>query len=188
MPLGWSVNPNIALVSAFSIHEDRAEAIRRGQEGFEFFAYALNVLVAQDTIPGRTDIWGDFIAKRGDPTDRLIAAAKEQNFTRAAGIGTPDDMRRHLHGLRDAGVDQIIFMQQAGRNKHSDICASLELFAQKVMPEFKAELAAREQRKAQKLAPYIAAALKRKQRMAPLADHEIPVVRASVKKAVIAAA
>lgn len=188
VPLGWTVNANIALVSAFSIHHDRAEAIRRGQEGFEFFAYALNALVAQDTVPGRTDLWGEFTAKRGDKTDRLIAAANEQNFTRAAGIGTPDDMRRHLGALRDAGVDQIIFMQQAGRNKHKDICESLELFAEAVMPEFKAELAAREAAKAKELAPYIEAALKRKQRMRPLADHEIPVVRASVKKAVIAAA
>jgi alkanesulfonate monooxygenase SsuD/methylene tetrahydromethanopterin reductase-like flavin-dependent oxidoreductase (luciferase family) len=188
VPLGYTVNPNIALVSAFSIHEDRAEAIRRGQEGFEFFAYALNVLVAQDTVPGRTQIWSDFQQKRGDPTDRLIAAAAEQNFTRAAGIGTPDDMRRHLQGLRDAGVDQIIFMQQAGRNRHGDICESLELFARTVMPEFKAETAARESRKAEELAPYIAAALARKTRMRPLAEHEIPVVKASVKKAQIAAA
>jgi alkanesulfonate monooxygenase SsuD/methylene tetrahydromethanopterin reductase-like flavin-dependent oxidoreductase (luciferase family) len=188
VPLGWTVNPNIALVSAFSIHSDRAEAIRRGQEGFEFFAYALNALVAQDTIPGRTNLWNEFVTKRGDKTDRLMAAAKEQNFTRAAGIGTPDDMRRHLAALRDAGVDQIIFMQQAGRNKHKDICDSLELFAQTVMPEFKAELAAREARKAEELAPYIAAALKRKVRMQPLAEQDIPVVKASVQKAQIAAA
>ena len=51
------------------------------------------------------------------------------------------------------------------------------------MPEFKAEAAAREARKAEELAPHVAAALKRKQWMKPLADHEIPVVRASVEKA-----
>jgi hypothetical protein len=33
------------------------------------------------------------------------------------------------------------------------------------------------------LAPFIQAALKRKQWMKPLADHEIPVVKASVAKA-----
>ncbi len=47
VPIGHSVNANIAMVSAFSIHPDRAEAIRRGQEGFEFFGYAINALVAQ---------------------------------------------------------------------------------------------------------------------------------------------
>ncbi|HEX7969908.1 MAG TPA: LLM class flavin-dependent oxidoreductase, partial [Stellaceae bacterium] len=66
VPLGHSVNANIAMVSAFSIHEDRAEAIRRGQEGFEFFGYALNALVAQDSVPGRSRLWPDFQEKRGD--------------------------------------------------------------------------------------------------------------------------
>jgi hypothetical protein len=51
------------------------------------------------------------------------------------------------------------------------------------MPAFKAEAAAREARKAEELAPHIAAALKRKAWMKPLADHEIPVVRASVERA-----
>jgi alkanesulfonate monooxygenase SsuD/methylene tetrahydromethanopterin reductase-like flavin-dependent oxidoreductase (luciferase family) len=188
VPISHVVNPNIALVSAFSVHHDRNEAIRRGQEGFEFFAYALNALVAQDVVPGRTQVWQDFVAKRGDKSDKLIAAAAQQGFVAAGGIGTPDDMRKHLRTIQDTGVDQVIFMQQAGRNKHEHICESLELFSQTVMPEFKAELEERERRKAEQLAPYIEMALKRKQRMRPLDDHEIPVVRAAVKKAVIAAA
>ena len=35
-----------------------------------------------------------------------------------------------------AGVDQVIFLAQAGRTKHEHICESLELFARDVMPEF----------------------------------------------------
>src|SRR5215472_13279683 len=185
VPLGWRVNANIAMVSAFSIHEDRAEAIRRGQEGFEFFGYALNALVAQDTVPGRSRMWQDFQQKRGDKTDRLIAAAAAQNAGQAPGIGTPADMRAHLRGYQEAGVDQIIFLQQAGRNRHQDICEALELFSARVMPDFKAEAEAREAAKAQALAPFIERALARKQRMRPLADEEIPVVRASVAKAQI---
>ena len=56
-------------------------------------------------------------------------------------------------------------------------------FAAEVMPTFKAEAPAREARKAEELAPYIAAALKRKPWMKPLADHEIPVIKASVDRA-----
>ena len=185
VPLGHSVNANIAMVSAFSIHEDRAEAIRRGQEGFEFFGYALNALVAQDSVPGRTRLWPDFQRKRGDKTDQLVAAAAAQNAGQAPGIGTPDDMRRHLADFQAAGIDQIIFLQQAGRNRHDDICAALDLFARDVMPEFKAEAEAREAAKAATLAPHIAAALTRKRRMRPLADDEIPVVKASTAKAQI---
>lgn len=181
-PIGHSVNANIAMVSNFSLHHDREEAIRRGHEGFEFFGYALNALVAHDTVPGRTDIWGDYIKARGNRTQEVIDAARRAEAI-ATGIGTPDDMRAHLRAFQNAGVDQVIFMQQAGRNKHEHICESLELFAKEVMPEFKAEVAAREARKQAELAPYIEAALKRKNWMKPLADHEIPVVQASVKKA-----
>ena len=40
-----------------------------------------------------------------------------------------------------------------------------------------------EAKKAAELAPYIDAALRRKKWMRPLADHEIPVIRASVERA-----
>lgn len=181
-PIGHTVNANIAMVSNFSVHKDRAEAIRRGHEGFEFFGYALNALVAHDTVPGRTDMWGDYLKKRGDRTEEMVAAAAlSENY--ASGIGTPDDMRSHLRAFQASGIDQVIFMQQAGRNRHDHICESLELFAAEVMPEFKAEVTAREEKKARELAPFIEAALARKNWMKPLADDEIPVVRASVAKA-----
>ena len=170
------------MVSNFSLHHDRAEAVRRGHEGFEFFGYALNALVAHDTIPGRTNLWGDYIAKRGARTEEIIDAIKHAERN-ASGIGTPDDMRAHLRAFQASGIDQVIFMQQAGRNKHADICASLELFAAEVMPEFKAEVAAREAKKAAELAPYFEAALKRKNWMKPFADADIPPVKASVAKA-----
>lgn len=181
MPIGHSVNANIAMVSSFSIHHDRAEAIRRGQEGFEFFGYALNALVARDTVPGRTNLWGEYLALRGNRTEELVAAANRA--PQGSGIGTPEDMRLHLKAFQASGVDQVIFMQQAGRNRHDHICQSLELFAAEVMPEFKREAEAREAEKARMLAPYIEAALARKPRMKMLADHEIPVVRASVAAA-----
>jgi alkanesulfonate monooxygenase SsuD/methylene tetrahydromethanopterin reductase-like flavin-dependent oxidoreductase (luciferase family) len=184
VPIGHSVNANIAMVSNFSLHEDRAEAIRRGQVNFEFFAYALNALVAHDTVPGRTDLWGEYMARREAMTDEKIASmAYAQDYV--SGIGTPDDMIRHIREFETAGVDQIIFLQQAGRNPHEQICESLRLFADRVQPEFKARAVAREARKAEELAPYIDTALARKPRMAELADDEIPVVRASVKQAQI---
>ncbi len=181
-PIGHTVNANIAMVSNFSIHHDRAEAIRRGHEGFEFFGYALNALVAHDTVPGRTNLWNEYLAQRGDRTEQVIAEAAAHGAP-STGIGTPDDMRRHLKAFEESGIDQVIFMQQAGRNRHDHICQSLELFAAEVMPEFKARVAAREARKAEQLAPYVEAALARKTWMKPLADDDIPVVRASVAKA-----
>jgi alkanesulfonate monooxygenase SsuD/methylene tetrahydromethanopterin reductase-like flavin-dependent oxidoreductase (luciferase family) len=183
VPLGHSVNANLAMVSSFSIHRDRAEAIRRGHEGFEFFGYALNALVAHDTVPGRTNLWGEYLERRGNRTEEFVA----QNVvgTRSSGIGTPQDMRAHLEGFQEAGVDQVIFLQQAGRNRHAHICESLELFASDVMPTFKADVEAREARKRAELEPYVQAALARKNWMKPLAPEEIPIVRASVAQAQI---
>ena len=136
VPIGRTVNASIAMVSSFSIHRERAEAIRRGHEGFEFFSYAMNALVARDTVPGRTDMWGDYLKKRGNRTEEIIA--NTAMGPQSSGIGTPEDMRAHLTGFQAAGVDQVIFLQQAGRNRHEHICESLELFAADVMPGFKA--------------------------------------------------
>lgn len=183
VPLGWSVNANLAMVSAFSMHEDRAEAIRRGQDNFEFFRYSQQKLVAEDFVPGYSNMWEEFLEKRGDASDRLIQAALARAEYDGAGIGTPDDMRQHLLRFQEAGVDQVIFLQQAGRNSNANICESLELFAEQVMPEFTKDVAEREARKAEALAPYIEAALARKRYMQPLAEHEVPVVKASVKAA-----
>src|SRR5215470_17039866 len=101
VPLGHTVNANLAMVSSFSVHHDRAEAIHRGHEGFEFFGYALNALVARDTVPGRTNMWADYLKARGNRTKEIIAAAG--SGPQAAGIGTPDDMRAHLKAFQGAG-------------------------------------------------------------------------------------
>ncbi len=188
VPIGHSVNANIAMVTGFSVHPDREEAIRRGQEHFEFFGYALNALVATDTVPGRTDLWGDFQRQRGNRrTEEIVKAALGAGGDYASGIGTPDDMRRHLRSFEEVGVDQVIFMQQCGKNRHAEICESLELFGREVLPEFAEKEAEREARKQERLAPFVEAALARKPAMQPLADDEIPAVRASVKHAVTSA-
>lgn len=169
VPLGHSVNANIALVAGFSLHRDAAEARRRGIEGFAFFRYAINALVANDTRPGRTRLWEEYeeIRDRDLPT---IAAP---------GIGTPAELSKFLHEFQDAGVDQVIFLQQGGRNRHDYICEGLELFGSDVLPRFLPERDAREARKARELAPYIEQALSRKKWMKALGEDEIPVVKAT---------
>jgi alkanesulfonate monooxygenase SsuD/methylene tetrahydromethanopterin reductase-like flavin-dependent oxidoreductase (luciferase family) len=188
VPLGYSVNANIAMVSAFSLNADPDEAARRGQEGFEFFRFAISGLVVNDTVPGRSRLWEEFQSERNSGGIEAIYASTENlasAFQRSPGIGTPADFRAHVRTFAAAGVDQIILLQQAGRNRHEHICASLELLAAEVLPECKEEARLREGRKAEELAPYIARALARKRVRAPLAEADIPVVRASVAKPVV---
>ena len=143
-----------------------AEAIRRGQEGFEFFGYALNALVAHDTVPGRSDLWERVPGAPRAPTatERRIAAADAQGDVARERIGTPGDMphaparlrgrRRRPGDLPAAGRPQPRTTTSASRSS----CSPRE-----VLPEFKAEAAEREARKAEELAPvHRQAALARK--------------------------
>jgi alkanesulfonate monooxygenase SsuD/methylene tetrahydromethanopterin reductase-like flavin-dependent oxidoreductase (luciferase family) len=183
VPVGYSVNANIAMVSAFSLHRDRAEAARRGLEGFEFFRYAISALVTKDTVPGRSRLFEQFQEERGGAmldANPKRAESLESAFQGSRGIGTPEDFRAHALKFEAAGVDQIILLQQAGRNRHAHICESMELLGRDVLPELAQASAERERRKAEELAPYIEKALARKQTMPPIADTDIPVVRASV--------
>lgn len=185
-PIGHFVNANIALVTSFSLHHDRIEAIRRGQEGFEFFTYGVNALVAKDAVPGHSRLWEEFLEQRGERGEELIQLAQTQDpkkFRHAPGVGTPEDFARHLRSLRDVGVDQVILMQQTGKNLHQHIMEALDLFGKEVMPEFQADAEQREARKAEELAPFIEAAMARKECMPPLAESEIPIVRASRPRA-----
>jgi hypothetical protein len=53
-------------------------------------------------------------------------------------IGSPDTIRRKLQKFQSSNIDQVVLLNQAGKNTHEHICESLELFARDVMPEFQA--------------------------------------------------
>ena len=95
-----------------------------------------------------TDVWAEYDERRsaqGFDPDAVVAgrrrAAGRQGRRRrldgpAGCIGTPDQAREYLRRYEEAGVDQVIFVLQAGRNRHEDIMESLELFGREVLPEF----------------------------------------------------
>jgi alkanesulfonate monooxygenase SsuD/methylene tetrahydromethanopterin reductase-like flavin-dependent oxidoreductase (luciferase family) len=168
VPIGHAVNPNVAMVTGFSVHADEQTAIERGLEGFRFFGFALaHHYLFGNHQPGRTDIWQSF---------QQMGSLMPDMGRR--GIGTPGQLRSHLAAFEEAGVDQVIFIQQAGRNRHDHICEALQLFAGRVMPEFHDREDARAKRKAEQLAPFVEAALARKPRLAPLAEDAIPSFQA----------
>jgi hypothetical protein len=153
------------MVCGFSCHADADEARRRGIDGFRFFGYALgHHYIFGEHVPGRTSVWANYEKAR----DLLPVSPG------AGGIGTPDQIAENMRLFEEAGVDQVVFIQQGGMNKHEHICTSLELFASSVMPAFKARHVEREAKKQAELAPYIAAALVRKPRRPALNDNEIP--------------
>lgn len=172
VPIGHTVNPNVAMVTSFSVHPDHDEAVRRGLDGFRFFQFALahHYRFGEHT-PGRTDIWSHYEAVRDTVGLDFLGGG-------TGGIGTPDEVRAHLRRFVDAGVDQTVFIQQGGKNRHDHICEALELFAEEVRPEFAEAEAERQEKKDAELAPHVEAAFERKECLAELADDEIPTVYA----------
>ena len=162
-PLTQRVNPNIAMVSGFSCHDDEEVAIARGLDGLRFFRFGLAHYYHNGSqIPGETDIWQLYKQTPQDPAEGR------------AGIGTPDQVREHLEIMEDAGVDQVVFIQQAGANRHEDICESLELFAERVLPDFKARDATHVAKKNERFAEATERAEGQKPALTSLS--EIPIV------------
>jgi len=179
IPIGHTINPNIAMVTSFGCHKDHDEAVRRMQEGFQFFSYGLgHHYVFGINKPGRTNIWEEFQKNVIKTEGKSILHMKVPPKAETPGIGTPQELTTYLKKFEKTGVDQVTFIQQGGRNKHEHICEALELFASDVMPEFKEREAAREKEKMEELAPYLKEAMKRKKWMAELKDDEIPNVEA----------
>jgi alkanesulfonate monooxygenase SsuD/methylene tetrahydromethanopterin reductase-like flavin-dependent oxidoreductase (luciferase family) len=180
VPIGRAVNAQMACVTPMMVHHDEREAIARGLEGANFFGYSLaHFYIFGQHVPGTTDVWREFEEKRAQmgyspevavalEQERLDAkvAAGGSEFLRGA-VGTPSQVREFLRRYEQAGVDQIIFVMQAGRNKHEHIMESLEIFAREVMPEFKERDPKRTADKQQRLAKVVDAALARRPENTP---------------------
>src|SRR5712692_5945399 len=60
-PIGFAVNPNVAVVVPFMCHADEQTAIERGIDGAHFFGYSLaHYYVFGEHQPGRTNLWQEF--------------------------------------------------------------------------------------------------------------------------------
>jgi hypothetical protein len=167
-------------------HEDEETAIERGLDGGHFFGYSLGHYYIFGTHqPGVTDVWQEFEKNRSRfGFDRNVAAQTGQSlgaqlFQRGLGslrgaIGTPDQIRHLVRSYEECGVDQIIFVSQAGHNRHEHICESLELFGTTVLPEFAERADDHEKAKLERLGPAMDAALARREPPQILGEYTIP--------------
>src|SRR3954464_2314251 len=175
VPAGFAVNPNFAVVLPMMMHEDEAEAIARGIDGAHFFGYSLaHYYVFGEHKPGETSIWDEFEATREErgfarsivtPDDAPLGVKLlQQGLGSLRGaVGTPDQVADLCARYEAAGVDQVIFVLQAGKNRHEHICESIELFGERVLPRFAGEADAHEREKGEGLADAGAAALARRE-------------------------
>jgi alkanesulfonate monooxygenase SsuD/methylene tetrahydromethanopterin reductase-like flavin-dependent oxidoreductase (luciferase family) len=182
VPIGDAVNPNVACVTTFMCAPTEEEAIARGTVGSNFFGYSLaHYYLFGQHRPGTTDVWSEFEQRRAeqgyDPEavrqaaatpERLGARAVQEGVSGLRGsVGTPDQIREYLRRYEELGVDQVVFVSQAGRNRHEHIMESLELFGKEVLPEFAERDEQRSVEKERRLAPVIEKVMARK----PADDH-----------------
>src|SRR3954452_18259361 len=185
VPGGFAVNPNFAVVLPMMLHDDEATAIERGIDGAHFFGYSLAYYYAFGAMqPGVTSIWDDFIAnrdKRGfarsivtpDQAPLGVKLLQEGLGSLRGAIGTPDQVAELCERYERAGVDQVIFCLQAGKNRHEHICESLELFAERVLPRFAEQADAREAEKRERLTEACERAVARRDPPRPAPDYEV---------------
>lgn len=140
----YQTNPNIAVVSGFMCCDTDEEAWQKA-DGWTFFQFALQLYNKEGPFkPGSVNIWERYQAWRQTPAGQKRSGSEL--------IGSPATIRERLKELEAANVDQVILLNQAGKNSHEDICSSLELFAREVMPEFHGSEAAHQTWKAAVLA------------------------------------
>ena len=145
----YQINPNMALVSYFMCAKTDEEARKRA-EGLTFFQFALQFYGQSKTRErppaGSVNLWDEF-NKWKDANPEIVERA-----LRGGLVGSPDTIRRKLRRFQSSHIDQVILLNQAGKNSHDHICESLELFAKEVMPEFHAAEPAHQDWKRQVLA------------------------------------
>ena len=191
VPVGLEINPSIAGVTPMMCHPDEQVALEMGLEGGNFFGYSLgHFYIFGDHVPAETDVWQEFIERRAEvgyspeaalATEQETLGAKvvagESSGLRGA-VGTPEQIREFLRRYEEAGVDQLIFVMQAGRNRHEDIMSSIELFGTEVLPEFRERDPGIVAAKRDRLGPVIERAMGRRVDTAPPLpdDFSIPAI------------
>ncbi len=174
VPAGFSVNPNLAVVLPMMCHSDEQTAIDRGIDGAHFFGFSLAYYYAfGEHRPGHSNIWREFTERRDEvgfarrivtPDDAPLGVRllQEGLGSLRGAIGTPDQIAQLMERYEAAGVDQVIFVCQAGPNRHEHICESIELFAAEVMPRFAERAEEVERAKCERLAEATERALGRR--------------------------
>jgi alkanesulfonate monooxygenase SsuD/methylene tetrahydromethanopterin reductase-like flavin-dependent oxidoreductase (luciferase family) len=174
VPRGFAVNPNVAVVLPMMLHPDEATAIDRGIDGAHFFAYSLGHFYGGGRHQvGAADLWRSFGTDRAEHgfAREIVSASAQPLAVRLlqagmgslrGAIGTPAQVTDLIARYEAAGVDQVMFVLQAGNNRHEHICESIELFAREVLPRFADGREEKEAAKADRLAPAVDKALARR--------------------------
>jgi alkanesulfonate monooxygenase SsuD/methylene tetrahydromethanopterin reductase-like flavin-dependent oxidoreductase (luciferase family) len=177
VPITSAVNANV-LCSAGGMVCAPTEAEAKARVGIDggFFGYGIGHYYVFGTHrPGRTDLWQEYVdeVEAGRAADRAGAEQLEAPIgersvrpgTRSRGsaeqpVGTPDQLRSFLRRFEATGVDQLMMLLPP--SPHESVMESLELFGEKVLPEFIERDEAHVREKTKRMEPIVEAALARR--------------------------
>jgi alkanesulfonate monooxygenase SsuD/methylene tetrahydromethanopterin reductase-like flavin-dependent oxidoreductase (luciferase family)/putative sterol carrier protein len=175
VPGGFAVNPNVAIAVPLMCHEDEQTAIQRGIDGAHFFGYSLAYYyVFGEHRPAAVSVWDDFQRNRdargfarhivnADQAPLGVKLLQQGLGSLRGAVGTPAQITELVSRYEAAGIDQIIFVSQAGRNQHEHICESLEVFGREVLPRFAEHADRKDEARRDRLAEACTQALARRE-------------------------
>jgi alkanesulfonate monooxygenase SsuD/methylene tetrahydromethanopterin reductase-like flavin-dependent oxidoreductase (luciferase family) len=137
-PIGQFKNDNVMITNSVICCETREEArniaLRKGR------GYLVSMVnLYHDTMPKSQDAitWPSApLSMRdiaGDDPDALLDSLIEAGYML---LGTPDEVSEQIANWGDVGMDQLVFGLPIEGMHHEEVLATLELFGDKVIPEF----------------------------------------------------
>jgi len=185
VPGGFAVNPNFAVVLPMMCHTDEATAIARGIDGGHFFGYSLaHYYVFGDHRPGQTNVWEEFLANRDqrgfarsiinpEQAPLGVKIMQEGLGSLRGAVGTPEQIADLVRRYEQVGVDQVIFVCQAGKNRHEHIMEAIELVGERVIPQFAERRDERHAAKRERLRHALERAVARREPPQPPPDYVV---------------
>jgi alkanesulfonate monooxygenase SsuD/methylene tetrahydromethanopterin reductase-like flavin-dependent oxidoreductase (luciferase family) len=140
-PLGQFKNDNVMITNSVLCFEDRARAREAAlRKGRGYLVSMVNLY--HDTMPKSQDAitWPDppisLSDLAGDDPEAMLDGLIEGGYMLC---GTPDEVAEQITRWGDVGMDQLVFGLPIEGLHHDEVLEVLELFGDKVIPEFDAD-------------------------------------------------
>ena len=140
-PIGQFKNDNVMITNSVICCESRAEARKIAlRKGCGYLVTMVNMY--HDTMPKSQDaiVWPnspitlhDIVQDPSVDADELLDGIIKAGYMLC---GTPDEVSEQIAAWGDVGMDQLTFGLPIEGMYHEEILATLELFGDKVIPEF----------------------------------------------------
>ncbi|MCI0813529.1 MAG: LLM class flavin-dependent oxidoreductase [Chloroflexi bacterium] len=137
-PVGSFVNENFAAFTLMHCGETDDEAMREGGGGADWYVRASNLLYsiwAHSSSKSYAWYAEQFAKGRGGDTEDVNVQKMADEGIIC--LGGPEKCAQVVRHYEEQGIDQIIFLVQAGGTSDDAIQRSLRLFGEKVIPQFK---------------------------------------------------